>query len=192
MSNENAASTWNERYRNDPAGYRDAPRSFLVENIALLPHSGLALDVAMGAGNNSAALIEHGLSVIGLDISIVAAKLARHRLPNLQAAVVDLTTIRLPQATFDVIINFYYLQRDLWPQYQSALRPGGILILETLTEEIHTVRPDIRPEFLLQPGEIQTAFADWDILVYRKGWIEGEHRHHKAVESIIARRPSRR
>ena len=105
------------------------------------------------------------------------------------AVVADLTQLRLPDEHFDVILNFYYLQRDIWAQYRRALRPGGILVIETLMQAMHAIRPDIDPQYLLHPGELQAAFDDWQILAYREGWVETETRHPKAVASLVARRP---
>ena len=128
------AHRWNERYReNKHFSTFNSPRAFLIEHADLLPKQGLALDAAMGLGGNAGFLLERGLKVIGVDISEVAVRQAKARLPELMAVEADLTQFYLPDNTFDVIINFFYLQRDLWPQYVRALRPGGWLVLETLT-----------------------------------------------------------
>jgi tellurite methyltransferase len=184
------AERWNARYRQDERYPGDIPpRRFLVEHADRLPQRGLALDAAMGLGGNADFLLERGLRVVGVDISWVAARQARARLPRLMAVVADLTQFRLPDEHFDVILNFYYLQRDIWAHYRRALRPGGILVIETLMQEMHTIRPDIDPRFLLYPGELQAAFSDWEILAYQEGWVETVTRHPKAVASLIASRP---
>ena len=183
------ALKWNERYRtnNEPSYQR--PREFLVEQAAHLPTSGLALDVAMGLGSNAGFLLECGLRVIGLDVSEVGARRAKERWPNLMAAVFDLTCFNLPHASFDVLSNFYFSQRDLWPLYRRVIRSGGVLIMETLLIDNLAVRPDYNPDFLLQPDELRCAFADWDLIVYREGWIDRGGRWPRAVASIVARKP---
>jgi tellurite methyltransferase len=143
------ALKWNQRYQEEKFKSFESPRSFLVENGRYLPSRGLALDMAMGLGGNAGFLIERGFKVIGFDISSVAVKAAKSRYPELMAAVVDLTRIQLPPKKFDVIINFYYLQRDLWPAYKRSLRPGGILIFESLTLKMLEQSADIDPEYLL-------------------------------------------
>ena len=184
------AERWNARYREDERYQRDVPpRRFLVENADCLPRQGLALDAAMGLGGNAGFLLERGLRVVGVDVSWVAVRRARARLPGLMAVAADLTRFSLPERGFDVILNFYYLQRDLWAAYRRALRPGGILVIETLSQEMGALRPDIDPQYLLQPGELQAAFSDWRILAYREGWVETETRHPKAVASLVACRP---
>jgi tellurite methyltransferase len=189
MSQEDA-ERWNARYREDEHYKRDTlPRPFLVENATCLPRRGIALDAAMGLGGNAAFLLERGLSVVGVDVAWVAVRQAKKRLPALMAVVADLTCLHLPEQGFDVILNFYYLQRELWSQYGKALRPGGILVFETLTQEMQGMRPDIDPKYLLHPGELRAAFSDWETLAYREGWVERETRHPKAVASLITCRP---
>jgi SAM-dependent methyltransferase len=74
----------------------------------------------------------------------------------------DLTRFSLPSRTFDIILNFYYLERNLWVDYCRWLKPGGILIVETLTQDMLAIQPDIDPAFLLKPGELLLAFnAIW-------------------------------
>jgi tellurite methyltransferase len=184
------AERWTARYQEDERYHRGMPpRRFLVENAACLPHEGLALDAAMGLGGNAGFLLERGLRVVGVDVAWVAVRQAKRRLPGLMAVVADLTRFSLPDERFDLILNFYYLQRDMWGRYWRALHPGGILVIETLMQEMHEIRPDIDPQYLLSPGELRAAFSDWQILAYREGWVETETRHPKAVASLIASRP---
>lgn len=188
MSNTDALR-WNKRYQEAEPGWYMQPRSFLVGNAHLLPHRGLALDLAMGMGQNSAFLLERGLDVIGLDIAITAVTAARRRSPALMAAVVDLEHYRLPDAQFDLILNLYYLDRAWFAEFWRLLKPGGILVYETLTLDMQADKPELDADRLLQPGELHHAFRDWDILVDREGRVRSDHGHEKVVASLIARRP---
>ena len=47
----------------------------------------------------------------------------------------DLEEYTFPPSTYDLIINFYYLQRSLIPSMKSALRSGGVILFETYTVE---------------------------------------------------------
>ena len=183
------ALKWNERYRSNVEPAFQQPREFLIEQAAHLPTHGLALDVAMGLGDNAGFLIERGLKVIGLDVSEVGARRAKTRWPNLMAAVFDLTRFNLPNASFDVLLNFYFLQRDLWPLYRRVIRSGGLLFMETLMIDNLINRPEYNPDYLLQPDELRCAFADWDVIAYREGWIDRGGRWPRAVASIVARHP---
>jgi tellurite methyltransferase len=144
----------------------------------------------MGRGGNAAFLMERGLHVIGVDISSVAVRSAKQRLPKLMAIIADLTHFYIPDASFDLISNFYYLQRDLWPAYYQALHPGGVLVMETLTKEMLQRQPEIDPRYLLEPGELKEAFSGWEILVYQEGWSASSTGHSRAVASLVARRLS--
>ncbi len=61
------------------------------------------------------------------------------------------------------------MQRDLWPEYKRWLRPGGVLFIETMTRKMLEIQPDLDPLFLLETGELATAFSGWDILVIPRG-----------------------
>lgn len=181
------AIKWNERYQSNAF---QGPREFLIEQASHLPQYGVALDLAMGAGGNAGFLIDRGLRVIGVDVSEVGVRSAKQRWSAIEAAVIDLEHYRWPACAFDVILNFYYCQRDLWPQLRSMLKPGGVLIFETLTRETLQTRPDYNPDYLLQPDELRCAFADWDVFVYREGWIDVGGHWPRAVASLVARAPS--
>jgi SAM-dependent methyltransferase len=180
------ADRWNERYRENRNPTFEQPRPFLVENAGLLPRQGLAVDLAMGLGGNAGFLLERGLRVVGVDISVVAALLVKRRRPQVMVVVADLTRFYLPPNRFDLVLIFYYLQRDLWPVIQAALRPGGILVYETLTRDMQAVHPAIDQRYLLQPGELETAFPDLETWVYHEGWTGEVSDHPKAVASLVA------
>ncbi len=182
------ADRWNLRYQQERYRTFEEPRPFLVEHARLLPLEGLALDIAMGLGGNSGFLIESGLRVIGIDISATAVRTAKTRLPGLMAIIADLTEYPLPSLNFDVIVNFFYLQRDLWGEYRRILKPGGLLIMQTMTQEMLQEQADIDPAYLLAPGELRTAFQTWDILDYQEGWEENHRGHRRAVAGLAARK----
>lgn len=166
----------------------EEPRPFLVENAHHLPTSGLALDAAAGLGGNAGFLLQRGLRVIGVDISTVGLHFAKARLPALMAIAADLRHFHIPANTFDVITNFFFLERSLFPAYTQALRPGGILIFETMTIEMRSRRPDINPIYLLGSGELRQAFSHLEILFYQEGWQRLEGPHPRALASLVARR----
>jgi tellurite methyltransferase len=184
------AQRWDKRYQKDEryATYH-APRSFLVNNAAYLPKSGFALDIATGLGGNAGYLVERGFQVVGVDVSSVAIQRAKMRWPELRAVLADLNYFYFPENRFDLILNFYYLQRDLWSLFKRAIRPGGVLVFETLTVEMLISNPDIELSYLLRPGELREAFSEWNILVYEEGWKAGRSDKHRAVASLIAQKP---
>jgi SAM-dependent methyltransferase len=183
------ARKWDERYRcQERYNSFQQVRPLLAEYAGLLPHTGLALDAAMGLGGNAGFLLRRGLRVVGVDISAVAVRQAKARLPGLYAVIADLTAFHLPRAAFDVISNFYYLQRDLFQRYQQALRPGGILFFETLTVEMLSLDPTINPVYLLAPGELRRSFAYWEILFYEEGWVPSRRGKRHPAARLVARK----
>ena len=193
MPTEDAAR-WNSRYRDDPRHSFEHPRSLLVDHAEIIPKHGLALDIAMGLGGNAQFLLRHGLRVIGVDISWVALAKAKRKLTKLMAVVADLEHFYIPPNTFDVIINFLYLQRDLWLPLTRSLKKGGIVFIECLTEEMLPVHADINPVYLLKRGELQQVFLQGEIgscleiIHYYEGWQSASSSHPRAVASLVARR----
>jgi tellurite methyltransferase len=180
------AFRWNTRYQQSWYNGIQSPRRLLLEHAHLLPEQGLALDVAMGTGSSAAFLLQHGLRVIGVDIASVAVRQAKAKLPTLQAIIADLENFTLPAESFEVICNFYYLNRPLWQDYYQMLRPGGLLMIETLTREMLALMPDLEPDYLLEPGELLYAFSGWRVIYYREGWTVSERNSIKAVASLVA------
>ena len=191
---KDVARYWDERYRSQEAIQPRGPAAFLVQNIGLLPPRGKALDVAMGTGRNALYLASLGYEVMGIDISPVAiercqAEAQRQGL-RIEAICADLETYPLPRETYDVVLNFYYLQRDLCPWLVDALRPGGVLIFQTFAVEQQRFGwGPTEDEFLLKPGELRALFPQLEELVYREGIEEEDERGMKAIASLVARKP---
>jgi len=186
---------WDERYRTEEAVPERGPAEFLVEHRQLLPPGGRALDVAMGTGRNALYLASLGYEVTGIDVSGVAVKRclaeAERRGLRVRAVQADLESYRLTPQTYDVVIDFYYLQRDLAPAQDAALRPGGVLVFESFTTEQRRFGwGPVQDDFLLRPGELRSLFAGLEELVYREGVVESQSgRGPKAVAGLVARKP---
>jgi len=184
------AERWNARYQSlIHTSDMDRPRELLVSFAHLLPSSGWALDLATGLGASAAFLAQRGLTVVAIDISWTALQYARQRCPSLNLILADLTESPLPPKEFDVLTNFYYLERSLFPHFYSRLKPGGWLFIETLTERMEELLPgQIAPAHLLKEGELYETFKHWKIIYYNEGITQG-HSGLKAVASLVAQRP---
>ncbi len=158
---------WDRRWREECADRPFEPHPLLVRYAGELS-GGDALDLACGRGQNAIWLAEHGYRVDAIDISPVALALARAEAARRGLTVnfieADLDTYVLPIAAYDLIAVFYFLNRQLFPAIQAALRPGGWLFYETFNTGRLASDPHIPPAYLLEPGELPRRFAGWRIM----------------------------
>lgn len=181
-------TAWDKTYNRKDYVYGKEPAIFLAKHVDRLP-KGPALDIAMGEGRNAVFLAKKGFQVEGVDISAVgirkAQKLAAENGVKIKAVNADLNKYKIAPNSYKVILNFYYLQRSLFPQIVAGLKKGGVLMFETNTTE-QLKNPggkNSEREFLLEPGELKKAFAELEILYYAET-NDGEN----AVASLIARK----
>jgi tellurite methyltransferase len=154
----------------------DQPSSFLrqiLDSEAWDLPRGLALDIAAGTGRNAIFLAERGFRVVAIDISAIALDEARHRAGKKSLPIswkqADLEQIELPQAAYDLIVNFNYLQRSLFPQIRKALKINGRVIFETYLIDQRTIGHPKNPAYLLNHNELLEQFRDFRVLCYREG-----------------------
>ena len=160
---------WDKKYGTEAYIFGKQPVPFLKQNIHLLP-KGKALDIAIGEGRNGVFLATQGFEVVGLDISkkglAKAHQLAKQNGVKIETRVVDLENHQLEKNAYDVILLMYYMQRDLWPQINDALKPGGMAIIETYNVD-HLKHQKFNPKWLLKPNELLQAFKDMKIIRYQ-------------------------
>ena len=137
---------------------------------------GRTLDIATGKGRNAIFLAERGFDVSGIDISPVALKEARKHADKKSLTIswqqADLEKIELSENSYDLILNFNYLQRSLVPQLKGALKAGGYLIFETYLIDQQTIGHPKNPEYLLRHNELLDLFQGFGVLCYREGHFE--------------------
>ena len=153
------------------------------------PRAPRAIDLACGAGRNAVYLAERGWDVTACDVSLeglrAAQTLARKRGVSLRLFCQDLETAQLPVEHFDLVVSFFYLQRELFPQIKAALRPGGFVVFKTYTTD--QLRFPGRPRHalhMLRPQELLAAFQDFRV------WVYQETLRGRGVAQLIAQRPS--
>lgn len=165
--------------------------AWLRRALPLLP-PGRALDVACGRGRNALFMAERGYDVTAVDDSVEALaqvlEVARSRHLNIALRQMDLErTCRLPGSGYDVVMQFFYLQRSLLPALRQAVRPGGVAILRTFSLAGPFPGGPGNPAFALAPGELLQMFAGWQVLLHEEG-LEQSHRGG-SLAGIVARRP---
>jgi len=149
---------------------------------------GRALDLACGSGRNALYLAELGWNVTAVDGSSVALDVLRARARE-RALNVDIQTADLERGEFeigsdkyDLILDCYYLQRDLFARMQAGVPPGGMII--SIVHLADVDQPDGAPK-RAYPGELRKYFEGWTVLHYREGQPQ-EACHQRAVAEIVA------
>lgn len=188
---ESDRERWDRKFAGSDFIYGTEPSPFLADNAELLPAQGKALDVAAGEGRNAVFLARQGLEVDAVDISEVGLDKARRFAVEagvtINTIVADLNDYVPAKNSYDVVVVFNYLQRDLIDDLKAALKPGGLVIYETYTVAQLDIpgAHRLKREYLLELGELQTMFEDFEILEYAETADE-----YKAVASLIARKPN--
>jgi len=186
---------WEARYRGGDRPHDGSPSGILRRWLPRLPR-GRALDVATGLGRNALYLARAGYKVDAIDISGTglqrAAARARRRGLGIRWIEADLDRYPLPERRYAVIVNAFFLKRRLIRALKSAVRPGGVILVES---HLAGGPPDDGPRpgsrNRLKPGELRRWFRDWEVLDLEEGrfkeggrvWLMGR---------IVARRPRRR
>ena len=177
---------WNNKYETEVYLFGEKPIPFLVNNVHLLP-KGKVLDIAMGEGRNGVYLATQGFEVLGLDISEKglekAHNLAKKNKVTIETKVVDLESFTLEPNSYDVILCTYYMQKDLFKQFQSALKPGGMIVVETYNVDyLKYVR--FSRKWALDINELLNIFKGLRVIRYQD-YDDGK----EAYSSIIAQKP---
>lgn len=182
---------WDERYLRD-SGLMAQPLELIAEFCAGLA-PGRALDLAAGSGRHSLLLAGLGWRVTAVDYSAVALELLAERAAarnlTVETSLADLEKggFEIEPAGYDLIVDTFYLQRDLFPKIREGLSAGGIAlaVIGLAPEEPGADR--LNPDYLLQPGELRALFTGFEILHYFEGRREGGPRRNA---EIAARRPA--
>jgi 2-polyprenyl-3-methyl-5-hydroxy-6-metoxy-1,4-benzoquinol methylase len=149
-----------------------------------------ALDVAGGVGRHAIWLAQRGWRVKLLDISEVGMQQAEENAKrtgtaaSISTQICDLNSMQdLGRQQYDLVLVFFFLQRELFPALVSALKPGGLLIYKTYTtEQKNFTGGPSHPMFLLEPNELLRAFSAMRVLHYH------ETIQQKGVAELVARK----
>lgn len=189
-------TSWNKKFSEGSHTSLD-PDPLLVsaydEFLSGLPH-GNALDVAGGAGRHAIWLAQRGWRTRLLDISDVGVSLAEQNASRalgpvrkeflISAEVADLNQMQdFGKEQYDLVMVFFFLQRELFPALITALKPGGFLLYKTYTtdQQRFTGGPS-NPAFLLQPNELLRTFQPLRVLHYH------ETTRDKGIAELVAQK----
>ncbi len=178
---------WNKKYDTEVYLFGEKPIPFLVDNIHIL-RKGKALDVAMGEGRNGVYLAIHGFEVTGLDISEKglekAQALAKKHNVTIKTKVVDLENVELEANSYDLILCTYFMDRELYKKFYNALKPGGMVLVETYNIDYLKYRR-FNAKWALDTNELLEIFKGMRVLRY-----QDYDDAREAYSSIIAQKPS--
>src|SRR4051812_16352135 len=152
---------WNAHYSD--AGHLNLPPAPLLIHVADTLPPGRALDLACGPGRHGIYLANLGWHVTAVDSSAIAISHLRGACPAVDAIRADLERgeFAIEPSAYDLICDFFYLQRNLFPSIREGVRPGG-----AFAAAIHLSAPGRNPAFSLAPGELRDEFAGWKTLYY--------------------------
>ncbi|MDH3455058.1 MAG: methyltransferase domain-containing protein [Desulfuromonadales bacterium] len=181
---------WNRRWR-EQLGDELVADSWLLEVVELLP-VGRALDLACGRGRNALELARRGFDVTAIDHSDegLAQLTASATAEQLSIACLPCDLEGQPPALvpdFDLVLCFFFLHRPLLKWLLAAIRPGGLAVLRTFSSAGSFAPGELDARFVLQPGELLTIFAGWEILRHEEG-LEAS-RKGGSLAGIVARKP---
>lgn len=192
--------TWNQRYLSGEFAHRDQADPFVMETHKnylqpLLSAGSAGLDLAGGAGQHAVWLARQGWRMVLADFSNAALSTAQERAAELpegcavervQAEALDaVTQFDRDGRRFGFVLVTFFLDRAVLPWMPKILRPGGLLVYRSYTEDnerLGNPRGPRNPEFLLRSQELLHVFAGMKILHYNET-VAG-----KGVAELIAQR----
>ncbi len=137
-----AMTKFDQRYAGAEFFYGTEPNTFLTEMAGHIPARGAVLSLGEGEGRNAVWLAQRGLHVHALDESAVglakAERFAADRGVAITTECVDLAHYELEPSSWDAIVSIWChvpstLRRRLHQRVRTALRPGGVFLLEAYT-----------------------------------------------------------
>jgi len=163
------AGEWDALYENAEA----VPAAqVLQDNLHLLPHTGIALDLACGLAENAFLLATRGFEVTAWDNSVVAVRKVNEKAVQtglaVSATLTDIMSQKMPETQYDVIIFTHFLEQRLSEKIVAILKPGGLLFYQTFTQEKVTACGPKDKKYQLKPNELLSLFSGLKMVVYRE------------------------
>ncbi len=132
---------WEQRFSADTYIYGTEPNDFLRQSVETIPR-GSALCLAEGEGRNAVFLAESGFDVHSVDLTEAGVaktlRLAEQRNVRVDAIAGDLASFDIGVERWDLIVSIFahmppHVRRGLHHRVVSALKHGGMLVLEAYT-----------------------------------------------------------
>ena len=182
---------WDRKYTELAGLLEKRPPSGLVSEFFVQVTGKRALDLACGGGRHTLFLAENGFAVDAVDISTVALDALRSLADPASVTILeeDLDTFLPEPAAYDFIVKTNYLDRALIERAKTALKPGGIMVVETYMTDEGNEKPDSNPDFLLHKEELPTLFkSGFTVLAYKEFWNEPHEKFRMKKQGIAVRK----
>lgn len=193
---------WDKRYDRPDYVYGIEPNDFLKENIHYFKEDEV-LSLGEGEGRNGVFLAETGRNVVAVDSSRIGLKkaqeLAARKGVVITTKIADLSEFDPGENLYSGIISIFChlssrVRIDLHKRCASALKPGGVFLLEGFTPDqigMGTGGP-YDPDMMHSLKELLDTFSEFEV-IYGKELIrflkEGLfHEGNAAVVQFIARK----
>lgn len=171
------ALKWNKRHTDD---FMPTSQSELLVKFADILPLGRVLDIACGNGRNSKFLADRGFICECIDISSVAIS----KLVDIKGIIpvcLDLDQYQITPNGYEVILDFYFLDRRLFDGIKRGLKRGGIFLMETfIADEDYPIA--VCEQKVLCKGELEEIFSDFEILFHNEIFIDRLGEKSKAVQ----------
>ena len=136
------------------------PSTWVERYAGLIRPQGEVLDLACGRGRHAVYLARLDKRVTAVDIDVSGiSEMADHDQIEILAADLEQDAWPLTNREFDGIVVVNYLYRPHFPLLIKALKKGGVLIFDTFARGNERFGHPRNPAFLLEPGELLTAFT---------------------------------
>ena len=182
---------WDKKYTETAGLLAKRPPSELVSGFFGEAPGTRALDLACGGGRHSLFLADKGFNVDAVDISTVALEALREKadLEKINIIEADLDTFTPEHEAYDIIVKANFLDRALIERAKAALKPGGVMVVETYMVDESNTRSDSNPAFLLQKEELKSLFkTGFTVLEYKEFWNEPHEKDRMKKQAIAVKK----
>jgi tellurite methyltransferase len=172
---QNERDRWNERYQSGTHGTLP-PDQLLIDAFdryiePIFPEAGTALDFAGGAGRHAIYLTSKGWKVHLVDVAEAGLVTARQNAGSLayqiEFSIADLNRFQASGETFDLVLVFFFVRREILQELVKALSPGGLLIYKAYTHEQKRFGGGpTDPSYFFEKNELLNSFRELHILHY--------------------------
>lgn len=164
-----------------------------IRIVDLLPHTPKVLDLACGTGDIALRLSDHGIRVVGLDITPRMVEIATQKTrqasdsPASVFVVGDMMELPYPDDSFDLVTVGYGFRNvpvldDALREVYRVLRPGGSVLSLDFNPPTNTVVSAVYLGYLTTVGALLGAVLHGDPDTYR--YIPASLRHYPGAEGV--------